>query len=181
MTNTLYSFVDQGITSTHTQARFDRARNSKLVLSGNRVIKRAKVGQTERELEMLTTARECGVSVPHATQIDDNTLSLQFLPHGETLWDYYQHGRVTTELLAAVKAALLVMWKSGIVHGDLHCNNIMISNGTVYIIDMASSWNASVMVDTFGEDDYSADIKEGIKADQAALLTSMANCRALVK
>lgn len=178
-TNTLYSFVAQGTASDLTQARFDRARNSKLVLSGNRVIKRAGAGQTERELQMLTTARAAGLNVPHATQVDEHTLSLQFLPHGETLWDYIQHGKLTKSLLATVKAEVLKMWKLGIVHGDLHCNNIMISNGQVFIIDMASSWDATVLAETFGEDDYANDVREGIKADREALLRSMQECKDL--
>ena len=181
MTNTLYSFVAQGTTSDLTQLRFDRARNSTLVLAAGRVIKRAKVGQTEREVEMLTRARALGVNVPHCIQVDDNTLSLQFLPHGETLWDYIQHGRATTEVMSAVKAAVLTMWRAGIVHGDLHCNNIMISNGKVWIIDMASSWDAQVMIDTFGDDDYTADVREGIDADKEALLRSIAECKQLIK
>lgn len=181
MTNTLYSFVAQGTTSDLTQMRFDRARNSKLVLAGGRVIKRAKVGQTEREYEMLTRARELGVNVPHCTQIDDNTLSLQFLPHGETLWDYIQHGRATKKVMDAVKSAVQRMWKRGIVHGDLHCNNIMICDGKVWIIDMASSWDAQVLSSTFGEDDYTSDVREGIQADKEALLRSIAECKQLAK
>ena len=181
MTNTLYSFVDQGITSSLTQARFDRARNSKLVLSGNRVIKRARPGQTERELEMLTRAAERGVSVPHVTSVDECTLSLQFLPHGETLWDYIQHGRATTKVMSAVKAAVLTMWRAGIVHGDLHCNNIMISQGRVYIIDMASSWDRDVLAASFGDDeDYTADVREGIQADKEALLRSISECKQMI-
>jgi len=100
----------QGCSSELTQARFDRARNSKLVRNGNRVIKRAKVGQTEREYEMLTRARERGVSVPHVRTIDEVTLSIQFLPCGETLWDYMQHGKLTKSLLNRVKSALHKMW-----------------------------------------------------------------------
>ena len=178
MTNTLYSFVDQGCTAELTQARFDRARNSKLVLDGNRVIKRAKVGQTEREYEMLTRARECGVSVPHVSTVDEYTLSIQFLPCGETLWDYLQHGRLTKSLLNQVKSALHKMWSAGIVHGDLHVNNIMISRGVVYIIDMASSWDAQVLTDSFGEDDYSTDVAEGIQADKDAFIASFNAARA---
>lgn len=178
--NTIYSFVAQGSSDEATQARFDRARNSKLVLSGNRVIKRGSKGATEREYEMLTRARELGVSVPHCKLVDDNTLSLQFIPHGETVWDHLQHGTLTKSMLAAVKSALITMWKKGIVHGDLHINNVLVDrDANVYIIDMASSWDATVLAATFGEDeDYSADIKEGIAADQAAFKASLATARA---
>ena len=179
--DTLYSFVDQGTEASLTQMRFDRARNSKLILAGGRVLKRAKVGQTEREYEMLTRARELGVNVPHCIQIDDYTLSLQFLPHGETLWDYIQHGRATTKVMQAVKSAVMTMWRAGIVHGDLHCNNIIISKGRVYIIDMASSWDATVLASTFGEDNYTSDVREGMQADKNALLRSIAKCKQLVK
>ena len=178
--NTIYSFVTQGSAPSATQARFDRARNSKLVLSGNRVIKRGTVGATEREYEMLTRARELGVSVPHCKLVDDCTLSLQFIPHGETMWDHLQHGTLTKKMLAAVKSALITMWKAGIVHGDLHINNVLVDReGNVYIIDMASSWDAQVLASTFGEgEDYSADIKEGIEADKAAFKASLATARA---
>jgi len=176
--NTLYSFIDQGCVDELIQARFDRARNSKLVLSNNRVIKRAKVGQTEREYEMLTRAAERGVVVPHVKQVDEQTLSIQFLPCGETLWDYMQHGKLTKSLLAKVKSALHKMWNAGIVHGDLHINNIMISEGKIYIIDMASSWDKKVLTETFGEDDYTTDIAEGIQADKDAFITSFRTARA---
>lgn len=179
--NTLYTFVDQGSDLELTQARFDRARNSKLVLSEGRVIKRAGAGQIEREVEMLTRARELGVNVPHCIQVDDFLISLQFLPHGETLWDYIQHGKLTQQIMDAVRSAVLIMWKAGIVHGDLHCNNILISNNQVYIIDMASSWDAQVLTSTFGEGDYTADIREGILADKEALLNSIKECKALIK
>ena len=178
-TNTIYSFVAQGTTPEATQARFDRARNSKLVLSGKRVIKRATEGQTEREFEMLTRAAQKGVSVPHCIQIDECTLSLQFIPHGETIWDHLQHNTLTQDMLNAVKAELVRMWKVGIVHGDLHINNILVdTDANVYIIDMASSWDAKVLTNTFGEDDYSADVEEGIAADLEAFKTSFKTARA---
>lgn len=177
--NTIYSFVAQGSSADATQARFDRARNSKLVLSGGRVIKRARAGQCEREYEMLTRAAQRGISVPHVKQVDDCTLSLQFIPHGETLWDHLQHGTLTKSMLDAVKSALVRMWKAGIVHGDLHINNVLVdTNSNVYIIDMASSWDAQILTETFGEGDYTADVKEGIAADQAAFKASLAAARA---
>lgn len=178
--NTLYSFVAQGSNSTATQARFDRARNSKLVLCGNRVIKRGKSGATEREYEMLTRARELGISVPHCNLVDECTLSLQFIPHGETIWDHMQHGTLTKTMLANVKSALITMWKKGVVHGDLHINNVLVDRqGKVYIIDMASSWDTTVLANAFGEgEDYTEDIKEGIAADQAAFKNSLADARA---
>ena len=177
--NTIYSFVAQGSAPAATQARFDRARNSKLVLSGGRVIKRGTAGATEREYEMLVRSRELGISVPHCTQIDECTLSLQFIPHGETMWDHLQHGTLTKKMLTAIKAALVTMWKKGVVHGDLHINNILVDrDANVYIIDMASSWDAQVLASTFGEDDYSADVREGIAADQAAFKASLATARA---
>jgi RIO-like serine/threonine protein kinase len=172
--NTIYSFVAQGTDDGLTQARFDRARNSRLFLAGNRVIKRGTKGATEREFRMLTQARKLGVSVPHCTLIDDCTLSLQFIPHGETVWDHLLHNTLTKSMLTAVKSALTAMWKAGIVHGDLHINNILVdTHCNVYIIDMASSWDAQVLVDTFGEGDYSVDIKEGIIADKAAFKASL--------
>ena len=44
---------------------------------------------------------------------------------------------------------------------------------------MASSWDATVLAATFGEDkNYTADVKEGIAADQAAFKASLNDARA---
>lgn len=175
--NTVFTFVGQGSDSHLTQARLDRGLNSRLTVAGGRVLKRAKSSLIEREYEMLTYAAEAGVSVPHAKQIDDNTLSLQFLHYGETLLDYIQHGKFTKSLWQQVQEVLAVMWSAGIVHGDLHVNNILISEGRVYIIDMASSFHAGTLAAVFGDGDYSADVEEGITGDKQALMRSIRAAR----
>jgi len=43
---------------------------------------------------------------------------------------------------------------------------------------MASSWDAQVLTDTFGKDDYSTDIADGIQADKDAFINSIRDARA---
>lgn len=178
--NTLYNTINFAASADATQARFDRARNSRLSKHGNRVLKVAKPGQIEREFEMLQRARAAGINVPHAIQIDDCTLSLQFIPNGQTLFDYIDHGKLTKGILEKVKRELIKFWNAGFVHGDLHCNNILINEETqeVFVIDLASSWDAKVMEESFGNEDFSEDIRKGILADREALQNSIKEAKA---
>lgn len=173
--NTIYNTIEFQATADNTQCRFDRARNSKLHMYNGRVLKTAKPGQTEREYDMLTQARAAGIKCPHVHLVDDHTLSLQFIPNGQTLFDYLAHKKLTKGLLNKVKRELAKFWAAGFVHGDLHLNNVLINEETeeVYIIDMASSWNLSTLEAVFGVDpENEAEIRKGIEADKEAFIKS---------
>lgn len=179
--NTIYNTIEFQATADNTQCRFDRARNSKLTMYNGRVLKVAKVGQIEREYDMLTQARAAGVKAPHAHLVDDHTLSLQFIPNGQTLFDYLSHGKLTKGIMNKVKRELAKFWAAGFVHGDLHLNNILINEETeeVYIIDLASSWNKSVLEAVFGEDpENEVEVRKGIEADKEAFIKSFKTAKA---
>lgn len=176
MTNTIYNTINFAPTADATQARFDRARNSKLVMNGNRVLKTAKAGQIEREVDMLTQARAAGINVPHVKQVDSRTLSLQFIPHGQTMFDYLDHGKMTKALMGKIKAEIIKFWRAGFVHGDLHLNNILINEETeeVFIIDLASSFNLGVLEEVFGVDpENAAEVRKGQQDDKEAFLKAL--------
>ncbi len=184
MTNTIYNSVSFAATVESTQMRFDRARNSQLTMFGNRVLKTAKEGQIEREFDMLTQARACGINVPHVAEVDSRTLSLQFIPNGQTLFDYINHGKLNKALLNKVIAELRKFWAAGFVHGDLHMNNILINEITeeVFIIDLASSFNEGTLEAVFGADpENAAEVRKGQADDLAAFKRSFKEAQAVAK
>ena len=182
--NTIYNTIQFEASAEATQLRFDRARNSKLVMNGNRVLKTAKPGQIERELDMLTQAKAAGINVPHAKEVDPRTLSLQFVPNGQTLFDYINHKKLNKALLNKVIVELKKFWAAGFVHGDLHMNNVLINEVTqeVYIIDLASSFNEGILEAVFGADPENAkEVKKGQADDLAAFKRSFKEAQAVAK
>lgn len=52
-----------------------------------------------------------------------------------TLRDYVGKNGVSAELYSKVERVIGFMWKSGFAHGDLHADNVLVKNGTPYLID----------------------------------------------
>jgi serine/threonine protein kinase len=61
------------------------------------------------------------------------------LVEGVTLYDHLTSApfplRVTRKLVAALEHAVATLWASGVVHGDLHSDNIMLTSDSIKIID----------------------------------------------
>lgn len=174
---TTLNFIPSG--SAFVQDRLDRAQNSSLKLEGTVLIKQGSSSALERESRMLQAAAAAGVKTPTVYSYEEEELRLEFIPNAETLLDAIHHGCLTKSLWNNVVTQVNAMHNAGIVHGDLHVNNILCNRETeeVYIIDMASSFNEAELCLAFGEDDFTNDLKEGIASDKEALVASVKAAR----
>lgn len=65
--------------------------------------------------------------------------------HGKNMRDYIRDNltlgnkQAVKIVLAMLKEALMCLWKSGFVHMDLHLGNVLVTNGSIKIIDFGMS------------------------------------------
>jgi serine/threonine protein kinase len=150
------------------EERLDRGANGSLSLYGEDsngvkyLLKETKPGENpkllENELMVYRHLYEEGASVPilHEDYVDDsygrpNDLAMQLINNAATLGDYaegYVEGKVPLEtfkeMIKVSKGAIESMHNVGVIHNDLHANNIVLAlvnnQWKAYVIDFGWSY-----------------------------------------
>ena len=168
MTNNQSIYNQIALKGASLEERLDRGANGSLSLYGEDsqgvkyLLKETRVGENpkllENELKVYRHLVEEGAQVPilHEDYQDDSygrpsDIAMQLINNAATLGDYaegYVEGKVPLatfkELIQTSKEAIESMHKVGIIHNDLHANNIVLSlvnnQWKAYIIDFGWSY-----------------------------------------
>lgn len=150
------------------EERLDRGANGSLSLYGEDskgvkyLLKETRPGENpkllENELVIYRHLMEVGAQVPilHEDYLDDSygrpsDISMQLINNAATLGDYaegYVEGKVPLEafkeMIKVSKKAIESMHEAGVIHNDLHANNVVLSlvnnQWKAYVIDFGWSY-----------------------------------------
>ncbi len=100
--------------------------------------KKLRKSRTKSEAKLISAARRSGVPVPDVIGVDDKKMILKISEiHGEKVRDWIEDNNQddVKKIMKQIGQNVEKLHKGGLIHADLTTSNMMLKEGTVYLID----------------------------------------------